>query len=594
MLNRILRLMAIAMVLTFSMLVNAQDLNEQSQSVVTESVNSSNIKIEKLDIEKVVVDTVSGKEQALVKPKTVDVPFIVILLVCGSIFFTFWFRFINIRMFTHSLSVIRGKYDNPDDKGEISHFKALTSALSATVGLGNIAGVAIAIKLGGPGAVFWMTIAAVFGMCAKFCSCTLSQLYRQENEDGSISGGPMYYLDLGLKSKGLGPLGKVLGISYAVFIIFAAIGAGNMFQANQSFAAFYDSFLKDENNYVVQVESSKPAGSDAEKETTVLADVNNALLGVFFADISGGSIVHPGGEQEAVARTVKVPNEKEKQRRALYAKIFGLILAALVGLVILGGVKRIGAATEKIVPLMCGLYIIASLCVILNNFSEIPAGFAKIFGMAFSENAMYGGFVGVLIQGLKRAAFSNEAGLGSASIMHAAAKTKEPVREGIVAMIGPFIDTIVICNMTALVVVLSGVWEDFSIPANAGVELTQAAFAGTISWFPAVLAVCIILFAYSTMISWCYYAERGWIYIFDHFAKGFGFRTLPLFRIIFVGFIVVGAINSLDDVLLFSDMMLFSMSFPNILGSLLLVPAVRKLMQDYVKRYKAGEFKAYK
>ena len=295
-------------------------------------------------------------------------PFVVLILVLGSIFFTIWYSWINIRGFKHSINVIAGKYDNPEDKGEISHFRALTSALSATVGLGNIAGVAIAIQKGGPGAVFWMWVIAIFGMTAKFSSCTLAQLYRQTNKDGSISGGPMYYLDLGLKQKGAGwgKFGKVLGVVFALMVMGGALGGGNMFQANQSYEAFANVF-----------------------------------------NIEG------------------------------WAWLFGLILAAMVGVVVLGGIKRIGAATSRIVPAMCGVYILASLIIIILNIGKVPATFGLILSMAFTGNAFLGGLIGVLVIGVTRAAFSNEAGLGSAAIAHAAAKTDEPVREGIVAMIGP-------------------------------------------------------------------------------------------------------------------------------------------------------------
>ena len=459
------------------------------------------------------------------KKKTIQVPFIVLVLMLGAIFFTFWYRWINIRGFKHAIDVIRGKHDKPEDTGEISHFRALTSALSATVGLGNIAGVAVAIQLGGPGAVFWMLIAAVFGMTAKFSSCTLSQMYRKINADGTVSGGPMYYLDIGLSEsryKGLKVLGKVLAVMYALMIMGGAIGGGNMFQANQTAEAFASTF--------------------------------------------------------------------EISDTGTWNWVIGITLAIGVGVVIIGGIKRIGAATSKIVPFMCGIYVLASIFIILTHISQIPETIRLIFTMAFTKNAYYGGFFGVLIMGVRRAAFSNEAGLGSAAIAHAAAKTEEPVREGIVGMIGPFIDTIIVCFMTAMVVIITGTWNDPSISQSAGVTLTTEAFGSVIGWFPYILTLCIGLFAYSTMISWCYYGERGWIYLLDHIGEeGVGLKTVVLFRIIFVIFIVVGAVSKLSDVLDFSDAMIFSMAFPNIVGSIFLAPKVLEKVRDYWGRYQSGE-----
>ena len=454
------------------------------------------------------------------KTKVVSVPFLVVVLVLGAIFFTFWYRWINVRGLKHSINVIQGKYDNPEDTGEISHFRALTSALSATVGLGNIAGVAIAIQLGGPGAVFWMLVAAVFGMTAKFSSCTLSQMYRQTNRDGSISGGPMYYVDIGLKQLGGGwaPLGKVLAIMYALMIMGGAIGAGNMFQANQTAEAFRSTF-----------------------------------------GLSAGA-----------------------------NWIIGIVIAILVGAVIIGGIKRIGAATSKIVPAMCGLYVCVSILIILMNITKIPEAIGLIFSMAFTGNAFYGGFFGVLVWGIKRASFSNEAGLGSAAIAHAAAKTEEPVREGLVAMVGPFIDTIIVCFMTAMVVIITGAWNDPSLSQSDGITLTTQAFASAISWFPLVLTISIGLFAYSTMISWGYYGERGWIYLLDHFG-GIGLKSVIVFRLIFVIFILVGAVYPLRAVLDFSDAMVLGMAFPNIIGSIILAPRILEKVRDYWSRYQSGE-----
>lgn len=454
--------------------------------------------------------------------RTVPVPFVVFVLALGGVFFTFWYGFMNVRGFRHAVDIVRGKYDNPHDTGELSHYRALTSALSATVGLGNIAGVAIAIQLGGPGAVLWMVVAAFFGMSVKFSSCTLAQLYRRMNPDGSISGGPMYYLDLGFREWGgfRAKFGKFLAVLYAFMIMGGSFGGGNMFQANQSFEALVSGFGVPQN----------------------------------------------------------------------MSWVFGLILAGLVGAVTLGGIKRIGAATSAIVPAMAAIYVLACLAVLIVNVRQIPASFALIWRMAFTDNAAYGGVVGVIVWGVQRASFSNEAGLGSSAIAHAAARTDEPVREGLVAMMEPFIDTIVVCVMTALVVVVSGAWADPNIPRSAGVSLTAAAFATVIPWFPKVLVVCVLLFAYSTMISWCYYGERGWIYLMDHW-NGRGLATLPLFRIVFVGFAFVGAVANLGAVLDFSDLLILCMAFPNIVGSVLLAPKVLKVVQSYVRRHGLGGFR---
>ncbi len=448
------------------------------------------------------------------KMKTVPVPFVVALLALSGIAFTVAYRFVNLRGFRHAIAIVRGKYDSDANDGEISHFRALTSALSATVGLGNIAGVAIAIKLGGPGAVFWMIVTAFFGMSTKFSSCSLAQLYRKHNQDGSVSGGPMYYLDLGLKNRGgvLAKVGKTLAITYAFMIMGGSMGGGNMFQANQAFETLRSAFPS--------IKASHSIG-------------------------------------------------------------FGLILATLVALVILGGIKRIGAATSKIVPLMVGTYVIAALAVLGANAAQVPDAFALIFERAFSKNAVFGGSMGVLVWGVQRASFSNEAGLGSSAIAHAAAKTDQPVREGLVAMLEPFIDTVIVCTMTALVVIVSGVWQDPNLP-NQGAALTSAAFATVIPWFPVVLSFCVLLFAYSTMISWCYYGERGWIYLMDHF--GLGTKTLPVFRIIFVAFVFIGSVANLGAVLDFSDMLILCMALPNVVGSMLMIPLLRKNERTYFEQ----------
>ncbi len=459
------------------------------------------------------------------EPQTVSLKFIVAFLAVGSVLFTFWFGWVNLRGFRHAIKIIRGKYDNPDDVGEISHFRALTSALSATIGLGNIAGVAIAVKTGGPGAIFWMMVLAVFGMTAKFTECSLAQMYRLTNPDGTISGGPMYYLSLGLKEKGGAwtPIGKVLAVLFAILVMVAALGGGNMFQANQSAAAFKAAF---------SIDATNPWA----------------------------------------------------------ARGFGIIMAGLVGVVIIGGITRIGAATSRIVPAMCGIYLVAAVLIILNNLAELPQAIGLILAEAFNAPALKGGIVGIMVVGFTRAAFSNEAGIGSAAIAHSAAKTNEPIREGMVAMVGPFIDTIIICFMTGLVLVITGAYNAPPVEgiANEGVGLTMTAFKQSFlgNWFPFVLSLCVVLFAFSTMISWCYYGERGWGYLF-------GYKSVVIYRIIFVICVFIGAVTSLGNVVDFSDLMLLSMAFPNIIGGLILAPKVKRILNDYWGRYKSGEMKTY-
>ncbi|HUS39163.1 MAG TPA: alanine/glycine:cation symporter family protein, partial [Pirellulales bacterium] len=445
----------------------------------------------------------------------VKIPLILLTLVSGGFIFTFLHGFINLRLFGHSLQVIRGRFDHPDDEGEITHFQALTSALSATVGLGNIAGVAVAIATGGPGAVFWMWVIAFFGMSMKFSSCSFAQLYRRVKPDGTVLGGPMIYLDEGIKEHlpSLAWLGKAFGVVFAVFTMFAAFGGGNMFQGNQSFSIISQQF--------------------------------------------------------------KWPQE--------YAWLFGVILAILVGLVIIGGIRRIGEVTSKLVPAMCGFYCICCLIIILNNVQEVPTMFVDIFRSAFTLKAGVGGLVGVLLIGAKRAAFSNEAGLGSAAIAHAAAKTKEPIREGVVAMIGPFIDTIVVCTMTALTILIT----KSHLQPGEGIELTTRSFATLGDWAPYLLCIAVFVFAYSTMISWSYYGERATEYLL-------GLAWVVPYRCLYVLMVVLGPILSLQAVVDFSDMMLLSMAFPNILGMLLLTKVIRPKVKDYVARLRSGEMKPVK
>lgn len=451
------------------------------------------------------------------KVPIVQLPFLLCVMVSGGLFFTFRYGFTNVRLFSHAWKVVAGKYDDPSHEGEISHFQALTSALSATVGLGNIAGVAVAIKLGGPGAVFWLWVVAFFGMSMKFSSCTFAQLYRDIDSNGKVIGGPMVYLKKAFAEKGWNFFGKFLGYFAAVATIFAAFGGGNMFQANQTYELLSQEF---------------PA----------LAD---------------------------------------------YPFVVGGVLAAFTGIVILGGIQRIADVTSKLVPAMCLFYCVTCLVIIISNFSEVGGLFAEIFKQAFSPEAAFGGtFIGVFIQGVQRASFSNEAGVGSAAIAHAAAKTDEPIREGVVAMLGPFIDTIVVCTMTALTILITNAHLDPEL-ANNGALITAKAFSTLGSWMPMLLTVATVIFAYSTMISYGYYGERATSFLF-------GEKNIKFFRIFYVAVIVIAPGLSLSNVITFSDLMLLSMALPNIIGMMFISKKVKELLDKYLTRLRAGEMKVYK
>jgi AGCS family alanine or glycine:cation symporter len=461
-----------------------------------------------------------------------EVPFVLIWLLLGAVVFTVYNRFVNLTAFRHAIEVVRGKFDDPEhkEKGEVSHFQALTAALSGTVGVGNIAGVAVAVSLGGPGATFWMIVAGLLGMSSKFVECTLGTKYRRENADGSVSGGPMYYLRDGLAKQNMGGLGKVLAAIFAVACIGGSFGGGNMVQINQA------------TSQLIAV-----TGGDAS----------------FFAGNGW---------------------------------VFGVVMAVIVAAIILGGIKSIARVTDKVVPFMVGIYILGALAVIFGNVGEVPEALGRIVSGAFNSDAMYGGIVGVLIQGFKRAAFSNEAGIGSASIAHSAAKTDEPVSEGIVALLEPFIDTVVICTMTALVIVISdyGMYDQAGVLASAkagelqAIELTSSAFSQTLSWFPVVLSVAVILFALSTMISWSYYGLKAWTYLFGET------RAMDItYKAVFCVFVVVGSAISAQSVFDFGDAMIFAMCFPNVLGLYFMAREVREDLGDYMRRVKSGEIKRY-
>jgi len=444
----------------------------------------------------------------------IQLPVVVVWLVLGALFFTLRFQFVNIRGFRHGIDCVRGHYSAPGDAGEISHFQALSAALSATVGLGNIAGVAFAVGIGGPGAVFWMIVGGLLGMSSKFAECTLAQRYRTIDADGHVTGGPMVYLHAGLAERGLGGLGRVLSIVFAIMCIGASFGGGNMFQANQSFAI-------------------------VAQEVPILA----------------------GGAGQIG---------------------FGLVLVVLVALVIIGGIKRIGEVTAVLVPGMCALYMVCALIIVAMHASAVPEALGLIVGKAFSFEAGVGGFVGTLVQGFRRAAFSNEAGIGSAAIAHSAARTDEPIREGLVALLEPFIDTVLVCTTTALVIVVTGAFDDPT--AGAGIKMTSFAFATVFPWFPKILTVVAVLFAFSTMISWSYYGERSWKYLF-------GSRSILAYQLAFLAFTFGGVVFQNANVVLdFGDLMILGMAFPNIAGVVLLAPLVKDELDRYLARLTAGEF----
>jgi AGCS family alanine or glycine:cation symporter len=448
----------------------------------------------------------------------VPIPFVLVWLIVAATIFTFYFKFINLRAMRHGFELVRGDYNDPSAAGEVTHFQALATALSGTVGLGNIAGVAVAVSLGGPGATFWMILAGLLGMSSKFTECTLGVKYRNEYPDGTVSGGPMYYLTKGLAEKGksFAVLGKVLAVMFAVFCIGGSFGGGNMFQANQSFSQ------------IVNV----TGGADS-----------------WLADKGW---------------------------------LFGLVMAIAVGLVIIGGIKGIARVTSKVVPFMGILYVGAGLVVIFMNIGQVPAAFGAIISGAFSPEGIAGGVVGVLFQGFKRAAFSNEAGIGSAAIAHSAVQTKRPVTEGIVALYEPFVDTVVVCTITALVIIITGSWDP-SVDPSAGVQLTSSAFESAISWFPWVLTVAVVLFAFSTMISWSYYGLKCWTFLFGES------RAMDmLYKLMFLVFVIIGSSMQLGAVIDFSDAMIFAMAFPNILGCYFLLPVVKKELDAYWADYKTG------
>ncbi len=479
--------------------------------------------------------------------ENINIPWVLIVLVLGAIYFTVYFNFINIRGFLTAIKIVQGEYDKleegghveasntvfleddgdnldtirieGDHHGEVTHFQALTAALSATVGLGNIAGVAVAVSIGGPGATFWMIIAGLIGMASKFAECTLGVKYREIDADGKVYGGPMYYLKKGFHEKGWSNIGKVLAVLFAIMAIGGSFGGGNMFQANQAFS---------------MVES-----------------------------ITGGddSFLHGNGW------------------------MFGIVMAILVGIVIIGGIQKIAKVTDKIVPFMVGIYVLAALSILVINYDLIPHAFGEIFTGAFTGVGIIGGAIGVLIQGFKRAAFSNEAGIGSASIAHAAVKTKYAASEGLVALLEPFIDTVLVCTMTALVLVISngdGSIMTYGEEVKQGVQVTSRAFANTFVWFPYVLTLAVVLFAFSSMISWSYYGYQAWSFLFGRSKK-----VEYIYKGLFCLFVIVGSASKLNSVINFSDAMIFAMLVPNMIGLFILAPKVKEELNRFMDKIKS-------
>jgi AGCS family alanine or glycine:cation symporter len=447
-----------------------------------------------------------------------EVPLVVLWLMIGAVYFTLRFQFVNLRGFRHAVDCVRGRYSRPEDHGEISHFQALSAALSATVGLGNIAGVAVAVGIGGPGAVFWMILAGFLGMSSKFAEVTLAQRFRIQRSDGHVSGGPQHYLREGLAQKDWPALGRWLSVIFAFMCIGGSFGGGNMFQANQSYAQ--------------------------------IANV---------------------AEQAGIPFVATGPG----------AVLFGLLLAILVGLVIVGGIQRIGEVASALVPFMCIVYVASGLLIVGLNAERVPEAVLTIARAAFTGEAGVGGFVGTLIQGFRRAAFSNEAGCGSSPIVHSAARTEEPVREGFVALLEPFVDTVIVCATTGLVLVVTGAYA--APDAGRGIAMTSWAFASVFPWFPIVLSFTAFLFAFSTMISWSYYGEQCWAHLF-------GVRSILTYKLIFLVFTWLGAVFEATAVVDFGDMMILGMSFPNLVGVMLLSGLVRQDLDRYWARLRAGEF----
>jgi AGCS family alanine or glycine:cation symporter len=446
-----------------------------------------------------------------------EIPLVVLWLVAGAVYFTLSFRFINVRGFRHAIGLLRGRPSLGGGPGEVSHFQALSTAVSGTVGIGNIGGVAVAVSVGGPGAAFWLVVAGLLGMSTKFVACSLGVIYRRHHPDGSVSGGPMYYLEHGFAERGLPRLGRGLGLFYAVGIVIGCLGIGNMFQSNQAFVQ---------------------------------------IVGV------------TGGESSWLADK---------------GWLVGAAIAFLVGTVIIGGIRSIARVTARLVPFMAVLYLAGATLVLVMNSDALPWAFAAMLEGAFTTQGMSGGALGAIIVGFQRAVFSNEAGIGSATIAHSAVRTPEPISEGYVSLLEPFIDTVVICNATALVVVTTAYYEPGFTSGLGGIEMTSAAFERNLAWSPYPLALAATLFALSTMVSWSYYGLKGWTYLF-----GRGRGSEALFKSIFCSFVALGCMIRLDAVLDFSDALVFLICVPNILGLYVLAPVVRRELAAYRDRLGAA------
>jgi len=469
------------------------------------------------DLVQPLTDALSGFIFFSVPVLGADLPLIVLWLIFAASFFTFYLGFINLRGFKHAVDIVRGKFSDPNHTGEITHFQALTAAVSGTVGIGNIGAVAVTVSVGGPGAIFWVIMAGFLGMTTKFVECTLGVKYRTLNPDGTVSGGPMYYLRDGLAAKGYAKFGKFLGLFFAASIVIGCLGIGNMFQSNQAY--------------------------------------------VQLLEVTGGQTQSP---------------------LLGYGWAVGLAMAILVALIIIGGIKSIANITVKLVPFMVLIYIIGAVIVIGMNAAKLPSAISAIMTGAFSMQGAAGGFLGVMIIGFQRAVFSNEAGLGSAAIAHSAVKTESPVTEGFVALLEPFIDTVIICTLTGLVLVTCFDTDAIMNGGISGIELTSAAFESKISWSPVPLSIAAFLFAFSTMLAWAYYGTKGWTYIFGE-GKG---KELT-FSLIFCLFIVIGASVELSAILDFADALIFVMAIPNLIGLYILAPEVKRDLKTYWQSQKS-------
>ena len=438
-------------------------------------------------------------------------PFLVLWLLIGSIFFTIRLNFVSIRLFVHAIRVVKGHFSSDEAEGEASHLQALIAAISGTVGVGNIAGVAVAIAMGGPGALLWMIVAGLLGMATKFAEVTLGHKYRIKDDKRHFLGGPFIYLEKGIASLGWPRFGKILAITFSICCIGAAIGGVNMLQANQ----------------------------------TVL------ILSHGFSLLKG---------------------------KETYIALF---LAFCNGLVLIGGIKRIVQVAQAIVPLMTILFLAGAIIIIITHFSALPYALKLICTDAFSGQCVGGGIMGALIAGVRRAAYSSESGLGSSPIVHATAKTEESVREGCVALLETFISTSVICLLSGLTIVISGVHSDSSLPS--GILMSRAAFASVTPWFPYVLTIAVTLFAYTTMMTWSYYGERSWVYLW-------GSKYVQLYYIVFCVTTFLGGVSPFSALIDFSDMLMYSMTLPNLLGLYLLHNDVAHDMKIYQKKLKEGFF----